>query len=104
MGTDIMNLDRMFSEIKVPSKPHIANEQQPVTHEELENRMRIAKELESIGISTSKFDSENGHEDADVMQAIILVNQGKRVPEDLRKRLLKKTEKTRRNILRVNKN
>ena len=54
MGTDIMNLDRMFSEIKVPSKPHIANEQQPVTHEELENRMRIAKELESIGISTSK--------------------------------------------------
>ena len=35
MGTDIMNLDRMFSEIKVPSKPHIANEQQPVTHEEL---------------------------------------------------------------------
>ena len=33
MGTDIMNLDRMFSEIKVPSKPHIANEQQPVTHE-----------------------------------------------------------------------
>lgn len=79
MGTDIMNLDRMFSEIKVPSKPHIANEQQPVTHEELENRMRIAKELESIGI------------------------KGKRVPEDLRKRLLKKTEKTRRNILRVNK-
>lgn len=76
-----------------PSKPHVGPEQIPVTEEEIKERLRIERELEELGISTSLFDDDSGeHEDLDVLEAIILVNQGKKVPEELRQRILKKKE------------
>ncbi len=54
--------------------------------------MRIAEELENLGISISKFDTEDGYEDSDELQAILLVSQGKIIPEDLKKRLMDKKQ------------
>lgn len=94
MKTNLMSVDNIFDGMKVPSKPHTLEEQPPITEVEVENRMRVARELEKLGISTSKFDIADEHEDTDVLQAIILVNQGKKVPEDLRKRLLSKNKES----------
>jgi len=84
--------NEFYDKIKIPSRPHTTDELKDVT-EELESRMRIADELECLGISISKFDAEDGHEDSDELQAIILVNEGKKVPEDLKKRLIDKQKK-----------
>lgn len=73
--------------------PHVAEEQEPVTEEEMESRMRVAEELEDLGISISKFDAEDGYEDSDELQAILLVSQGKKIPEDLKKRLMDKQKR-----------
>ncbi|MCM1387530.1 MAG: hypothetical protein NC231_09390 [Bacillus sp. (in: Bacteria)] len=92
MEINAMNVENIFDGMKIPSKPHILETQLPITEAEVENRMRVARELENLGISTSKFDIADEHEDTDVLQAIILINQGKKVPEDLRKRILNKNK------------
>lgn len=77
--------------LKKPSKPHVIPEQVPVTEEEIKERLRIEQELAKLGISISLLDDTMGeHEDLDVLEAIILVNQGKKVPEDLKRRILQK--------------
>lgn len=90
MEVNLMDINRLYDKIKIPSNPHITDIQEPVTEEELQDRMRIAEELEKLGISISKFDTADGHEDKDEMQAIILVKQGKNIPEDLKERLMDK--------------
>lgn len=89
----LLNINAYCDGIKKPSKPHITDEQEIVTEEEIKNRMRADEELEGLGISTSKFDIESGYEDSDELQAIILVKQGKKLPEDLKKRLKEKQKK-----------
>lgn len=85
-----LDINIAYNKSKKPSKPHITDGQETVSEEEIKNRMRVTEELESLGISTSKFDIEDGHEDSDELQAILLVRQGKKVPEDLKKRLKNK--------------
>ncbi len=84
MKADPIAEKEIYDKIKIPSRPHTTDELKNVT-EELESRMRIADELECLGIITSKFDAEDGYEDSDELQAIILVNQGKKIPEDIKK-------------------
>lgn len=52
-------------------RSHITDDQQSVTEKEMENRIRVADEL----------------------QAILLVNQGKKIPRDLKERLIDKQKK-----------
>ena len=92
METKLISINDFWGKVEKPMAPHITYGQEPVTEAEWERRLQIAEELESLGISISKFDTEDEHEDEDVLKAIIYVNQGKEIPEDLRKRLLKKKE------------
>lgn len=64
------------------------------SQEEIEKRKRRDKQLAEVGISTSVFDFFffNGHEDEDVLEAMILVNEGKEIPEELKEKLLKKRQ------------
>lgn len=75
-------------------KPPVKDNMQDVTasKEEIEKRIRQNKQLEEVGISTSNFDFFffNGHEDEDVLEAMILVNKGQEIPEELKEKLLKK--------------
>lgn len=61
---------------------------------EIEDRYRKAKVLEELGISISRFCEyeSDEHEDPDELQAIILVNEGKEIPEELRSRLIQKQQ------------
>ncbi|MCM1087596.1 MAG: hypothetical protein NC419_05525 [Muribaculaceae bacterium] len=93
MRANPINVNSIYENIKVPIRSHITDGQEPITEDELERRRIVAEELETFGISISKFDvEEDGHEDKDILQAIILANQGKQIPEELRKRLLGKKE------------
>lgn len=85
--------------------PHITYGQESITEEEIKRRMRVAEELENLGISISRFDTEDEHEDADadVLQAIIYADQGEKIPEDLKKRLMEKTEQMKRHT-KISKN
>ena len=76
-------------------KPSVRNDMQNVVSpQEIERRMKIEKQLEELGISTSNFDFFiiNEHEDEDVLEAIILANQGKDIPEELKVRILSKKQ------------
>lgn len=78
-------------------KPSVRNDMQNVVSpQEMERRMKIEKQLEELGISTSNFDFFiiNEHEDEDVLEAIILANQGKDIPEELKIRILSKKRGT----------
>lgn len=90
MEAKLININNFLDSIEKPLNPHVTYGQEPVTEDEMERRTAIAEELESLGISTSKFDVEDGHEDEDVLQAIIYANQGKKIPEDIKKRLMEK--------------
>ncbi len=76
----MVNRQEQMRSIKKPPKkdlPRLA------TNEEMQDRLRKAKFLESMGISTSKFDGDEDFEDEDILRAIILVNKGEEVPEEL---------------------
>ncbi|MCM1047722.1 MAG: hypothetical protein NC433_04780 [Clostridiales bacterium] len=92
METKMINIDDIFDKVEKPLTPHITYGQEPVTEVEIGRRMKIAEELERLGISISKFDIKDEHEDEDALQAIIYANQGKEIPEDLKKRLMEKNK------------
>ena len=80
--------------IKKPSTPHILDSQIGLTEQEMERREFIERELGQLGISTSVFDSYGGEkEDRDILEAIILVNEGKTIPEELKNKILEKRRK-----------
>lgn len=103
MGANFISINNFYDNIKKPVNPHITYGQESITDEEISRRMRVAEELEALGISISRFDTEDEHEDADVLQAIIYANQGEKIPEDLRKRLMEKTEQAK-NHIKISKN
>lgn len=77
--------------IEKPSAPYITKSQTSLTKQEIERRAFIERELGQLGISTSVFDSSNsGKEDEDILKAIILVNEGKTIPEELKARIISK--------------
>jgi hypothetical protein len=43
-----------------------------------------------LGISTSNFDGDDGSEDSDILEAMILVNQGKDIPSELKEKIKSK--------------
>lgn len=100
METKLININAFFDKVEKPLTPHITYGQEPITEVEMERRMQIAEELESLGISISKFDVKDEHEDEDVLQAMIYANEGKEIPEELKKRLLekRKSEQKKRHI------
>ena len=79
----------MNSLLKKPSKPHIMNTQTELTDFELARREFVENQLSELGISTTMFDGDV-HEDADVLKAMILVNQGLLIPDDLKQRVIEK--------------
>lgn len=90
MEAKLMSISDHYDKVKKPASPHITYGQDTITEEEIERRMRVADELETLGISISRFDAEDEHEDADVLQAIIYADQGEAIPEDLKRRLIEK--------------
>ncbi|MCI7813012.1 MAG: hypothetical protein MR543_04945 [Robinsoniella sp.] len=89
-----LTITSLFDKIEKPSKPHIMDSQIPVTKEELEERLRKAAILESVGISSSRFDGDNEHEDEDELQIRLLLAEGKDIPNDLLERLKEKNKIT----------
>lgn len=86
-----MELQYAINQIKKP--PIKGNMQDTVApQEEIEKRMRRDKQLEAVGISASNFDFFffDGYEDEDALEALILVNEGKEIPQELKEKLLKK--------------
>lgn len=77
--------------IKKPSTPHLMKSQTALTKQEIDKRMIAERQLRELGISTSVFDSTgSGHEDPDILRAIILANQGKQIPEELKLKIKRK--------------
>ena len=77
--------------VKKPSTPHIMDSQVDLTQEEYERRLFVEEQLTSLGISTSVFDAnKDGHEDKDILEAIIIANRGEEIPEDLKVRIQRK--------------
>ena len=94
MTSEQIGLQSMTNLIR---KPSVRNDMQNVVSpQEIERRMKIEKQLEELGISTSNFDFFiiNEHEDEDVLEAIILANQGKEIPNELKIKILDKKQKT----------
>lgn len=88
-------LNSLFEKIDIPKTSHIMDSQREVSQEELTKRMFIAHQLEELGISTSKFDGDDEHEDEDEWEVRKLLEEGKEIPTELKKRILdKKREKT----------
>ena len=87
-----MTITSLFDKIEKPSKPHIMDSQTPVTKEELDDRLRKAAILESVGISSSRFDGDDEHEDEDELQIRLLLAEGRDIPDDLLERLREKTK------------
>lgn len=78
-------------------KPSVRNDLQNVAPaQEIERRKKRDKQLEELGISISNFDFLiiNDHEDEDVLEAIILANQGKEIPDELKIKILSKKQET----------
>lgn len=76
-------------------KPSVRDDLQNIASpQEIERRLKRDKQLEELGISTSNFDFFilNEHEDEDVLEAIILANQGKEIPKELKKKILDKKQ------------
>ena len=82
-----MTVTSLFDKIEKPSKPHIMDSQVPVTKEELNERLRKTAILESVGISSSRFDGDDEHEDEDELQLRLLLSEGKAVPDELLERI-----------------
>jgi hypothetical protein len=68
------------------------------SQDEINENFRRAKALEELGISTSNFDGDDGSEDSDILEAIILVNQGKDIPNELKEKIKSKTKGNSTNI------
>jgi hypothetical protein len=60
------------------------------SQDEINENLRRAKVLEELGISTSNFDGDDGSEDSDILEAMILVNQGKDIPSELKEKIKSK--------------
>ena len=78
-------------------KPSVRDDLQNIaSHQEIERRLKRDKQLEELGISISKFDFSalNEYEDEDVLEAIILANQGKEIPKELKIKILGKQQET----------
>lgn len=86
--------EKMRETITKPAISHVNIKSTRASQAEIEDRYKKAKILEELGISTSRFSGydNEGHEDADELQAIILVNDDKEIPEDLRSRLIQKRQ------------
>ena len=80
------SIENMINErIKKPSTPLIVDGQEELTQQEFERRLFVEQQLSSVGISTTVFDGENiDYENPYILEAILLVNQGKEIPEDLK--------------------
>lgn len=78
--------------INKPSVPHVMNCQAELTEDELVRRELVEERLSELDISTTFFDGD-GYEDVDILNAILLVNQGNAIPEELKKRIRKKNKK-----------
>ena len=77
--------------VKKPSTPHIMDSQVELTEEEYKRRLFVEEQLTALGISTSVFDAnKDGHEDKDILEAIIIANRGEEIPEDLKIRIQRK--------------
>jgi hypothetical protein len=71
-------------------KPEIRAEQRQsvlASQDEINENFRRARALEELGISTSNFDGDDGSEDSDILEAMILINQGKDIPDELKEKL-----------------
>jgi hypothetical protein len=68
------------------------------SQDEINENLRRAKALEELGISTSNFDGDDGSEDSDILEAIILVNQGKDIPNELKEKIKSKNKGNSTNI------
>ena len=86
----MVNKTFLFDKIDIPKAPHIMDSQKEVSEEEIARRMYIAHQLEELGISTSKFDGDDEHEDEDGGKVRKLLEEGKEIPEELRQRILEK--------------
>ena len=78
-------------------RPLVRNDLQNVASpQDIERRVKRDKQLEELGISVSNFDFFilNEHEDEDVLEAIILANQGKEIPKELKIKILGKKQET----------
>ena len=84
--------ERMRKTITKPVANHANIQSTRASQAEIEDRYRKAKVLEELGISISRFSEyeSDEHEDPDELQAIILVNEGREIPEELRARLIQK--------------
>lgn len=87
-------IDSIMNEnIKKPSTPLILDGQEELTQEEFEKRLFVEQQLSSVGISTTIFDGENiDYENPYILEAILLVNNGKEIPEDLKQKIRKITK------------
>jgi hypothetical protein len=63
------------------------------SQDEINENLRRAKALEELGISTSNFDGDDGSEDSDILEAMILINQGKDIPNELKEKIKNKTKR-----------
>lgn len=87
----------MRTTIKRPAPGKSGDDVLLASREEIEERLRKTTILEGLGISTSNFDGDSEHEDSDVLNAILLVNAGNEIPDDLRQRLMEKYSQNIRN-------
>lgn len=87
---ETVNMISLFQKIDIPKAPHIMDSQKEVSKEELAKRMYITHQLEELGISTSRFDRDDEHEDEDEWKVRKLLEEGKEIPEELRQRILEK--------------
>lgn len=89
-GKTIKNI--MNEYVKKPSTPLIVEGQEELTKQDYERRLFVEEQLSSVGISTTVFDGENMDcENPYILEAILLVNQGKVIPEALREQIKKCT-------------
>lgn len=86
-------MKQFIFEAKKPSSPHTMDSQVDLTEEEYKRRIYADKQLSELGISTSVFDAnKDGHEDKDILEAIIIANRGEEIPEDLKVRIKNKNK------------
>lgn len=63
-----------------------------LTEQEIQSRKTKQIRLEALGISASKFDTDNEYEDCDILEAMILIEEGKEIPKELEEKLKLKQE------------
>lgn len=93
VGQNDNELKQSVFAVKKPSSPHVMDSQVELTEEEYKRRIYVEEQLSALGISTSIFDAnKDGHEDKDVLEAIIIANRGEEIPEDLKIRIKNKNK------------